>query len=174
MESASERQWITLQAQHRLGVSHLVYDVSGKGLLQLQLPVASVNGPLQPMDTVEWPPEELPWAVALLAQSSAYLALELQAFAERLSDTPIRCPESTYRRLYDSIETLRRLVDAIAKSYKLSNDNGSDGFIPVLSERLVGEIRSMLAVELVNGSGGSTINTARVGTNRSADAGGMR
>lgn len=174
MEPSAERALITSLQQHRLGVENVVYVVRGKGLSQMRLPVASENAPGQPGDTLEWPPEDLPWAVALLAQSSAYLALELQAFAERLSAMPIRCPESTYRRVYDSIETLRVLLDAIAKNYRHTNDNVSEGFIPVLSERLVKEIRSMLAREVVNGSGGSTISTARVTMRNGADVGGTR
>jgi hypothetical protein len=171
MDKSSELAWITSLQQHRLGVENVLYVVRGKGKSQLRFPLASVNDLGQPSDTVEWPPEELPWAVALLAQSSAYLALELQIFAERLSQRPITCPESTYRRLYDSIETLQRLLDVTAKNYKLSNDNGSEGFIPVLSERLVAEIRSMLAQEVVNGSGGSTISSERVGGRNTGDAG---
>lgn len=162
MEPWSEQQWTTLQAQHRLGVDHLVYAVSGKRLLQMQFPEATVSGVGQPGDTLVWPPEELAWAVATLAQSSAYLALALQAFAERLSTMQIACPESTYRRLYDSIETLGRLLGALHKNFSATNDNGNDGLVPVLSERLVREIRCMLAQEIVNGSGGSTISSARV------------
>jgi hypothetical protein len=115
---------------------------------------------------------ERPWTeVALLAQSSAYLALELQIFAERLSQMPILCPESTYRRLFDSLVTFRRLLDAMVLNYKQTNGNENDGLVPALSTRMVEEIRYMLDREVVSGSGGSTISTARVGRKNISDAG---
>lgn len=174
MATSSEQAWITSRLAHRLGVGDVLYTVPGRLASQMRFPEATVNDHSQPMDTLEWPPEALPWALAMAAQSSAYLAIELQRMSERFSDRPITCPESTYRRLFASIETLRRLHDAIAANYKLSNDNLSEGFIPVLSERLVGEILSMLGAELVSGSGGSTISSGRVKTRNTVDAGGMK
>lgn len=174
MERSSEQQWTTLLQQHRLGVGNVLYVVRGRDRSQMRLPEATLSDVGQPSDTLEYRPEALAWEAALLAQSSAYLALELQAFAERLSQTPIRCPESTYRRLFDSLGILRRLLNAMARNYRESNDNGSDGLVPVLSERMVGEIRSMLDQEIVSGSGGSTISSARVAKRNSEGVGDTR
>jgi hypothetical protein len=171
MDRSSEQAWITSLQQHRLGVENVVYVTSAKGQSQMRLPEASVRGPGQPMDTLEYRPEVLAWEVALLAQSSAYLALELQIFAERLSQMPILCPESTYRRLFDSLVTFRRLLDAMVLNYKQTNGNENDGLVPALSTRMVEEIRYMLDREVVSGSGGSTISTARVGRKNISDAG---
>jgi hypothetical protein len=174
MDRSSEQAWITSLQQHRLGVENVVYVTSGKGQSQMQFPEASVSGPGQPTDTLEYRPEVLAWEVALLAQSSAYLALELQIFAERLSQMPILCPESTYRRLFDSLVTFRALLDAMVRNYKQTNGNENDGLVPALSTPLVEAIRSMLARETVSGSGGYTISSERVVRRHTGDAGDTR
>lgn len=115
----------------------------------------------QPMDTVEWSAEALAWLLAMQAQSCAYLALELQRFAEELSTLQITCPESTYKRLLDSTEIFTRLLDSMRQSYAENNSHEKDNSIPVLSEHLVGAIRSMLAPDRVTTSGGSTISTEK-------------
>jgi hypothetical protein len=171
MERLLDQAWTTSVQQARLGVQNVAYVGSGRSSLQQPFPEAVSSDPLQPGDTLEYRPEALAWEAALLAQSSAYLALELQAFAERLSSMPIRCPESTYRRLFNSLVTFRHLVSARARSYKETNANGSDGLVPVISERLEREIRSMLVRELVSGSGGSTISTANLVTKHTGDVG---
>jgi hypothetical protein len=174
MDRLSERLLTTSVQQARLGVQNVAYVGSGKISSQMQLPEATLNVPSGPGDTLEYRPEVLAWEAALLAQSSAYLALELQVFAERLSDMPIRCPESTYRRLYSSLATFRRLVDAMAKNYSVTNANVNDGLVPVISEPLVEAIRSMLDREVVSGSGGCTISTENLVTKPTGDVGDMR
>lgn len=162
MVSSSEQQWITSLLQARLGCMNVASTTSVRRFSSRQLEMANVSDVGQPGDMREWRAEELAWAVALEAQSCAYLALELQALAQRFSEMRITCPESTYKRLLDSHETFRDLLDIMVRSFRETNENGSEGLLPALSERMVAEIRSMLAQEVATTLGGYTTSTERV------------
>jgi hypothetical protein len=164
VEKSSDRAWITSLLQHRLGCENVAYNDSVRTLSGRQLTLGTSAGNEQPSDMIGWSAEELGWVIALEAQSCAYLALELQALAQRLSETQITCPESTYRRLYDSHAMFRRLVEFMQQSFRDSNANGNDGSLPVLSARMVQEIRSMLAQETATTSEGYTISSERAET----------
>jgi hypothetical protein len=164
MGDLSERAWITSLSQHRLGCMNVVSTTSVKRFSSRQLEMAGMSDVSQPGDMQEWRSEELAWAVALEAQSCAYLALELQALAQILSEQLITCPESTYRQLLDSHETFRGLLECMTASTRESIANGSDHTMPALSLRMVGEIRAMLALDRATTTGGSTTSTGRVGT----------
>lgn len=110
----------------------------------------------QPMDSRSYMLEASAWEYALTAQSCAYLALELQACAEKLSKSRITCRESTYKQLLDSIVIFRRLLEDMSKSYADFNGNEDGHYIPVLSSHVVAAIRSTLAAEGAPTSGGST------------------
>lgn len=113
----------------------------------------------QPGDTRSYMLEASAWEFALTAQSCAYLALELQAFAEKLSRSQITCRESTYRQLSDSIVTFRHLLEDMSKSYAEYNASEEGHYIPVLSSRVVEAIRCTLAAEEAPTSGGSTTSS---------------
>lgn len=161
MDCSSEQALITSLHQHRLGLtsltsSKLVRRVSGT---RDEMETLSEHG--QPTDTSVKPAVELGWLLAMQAQSCAYLALELQKFAEELSTLQITCPESTYRRLYVSIEMFTRLLDNMRQSYAANNSHEIDSSIPVLSARLVEAIHSMLAPEPATTTDGYTTNTGK-------------
>lgn len=161
MDSSAKRALITSLHQHRLGLtsltsSTLVRRVSGT---RDEMETPSEHG--QQTDTSVKPAEELGWLLAMQAQSCAYLALELQKFAEELSTLQITCPESTYRRLYVSIEMFTRLLDNMRRSYAENNSHEIESSIPVLSARMVEAIHSMLVQDQVTTSEGCTTNTGK-------------
>jgi hypothetical protein len=163
MDRSSEQQWITSLLQHKLGCENVAYVEWARKFSSRQLQMEGMSDLSQPGDIQEYRSEALAWEVALTAQSSAYLALELQVLAQRLSEMLIRSPESTYNQLYDSYATLRALLDTMTESLRETNGNGSDGSIPLLSSRMVAEIRSTLAQDTASTMGGSTTSTERVG-----------
>lgn len=171
MERSSEQTWITSLLQARLGCMNVASTISARKFSSRQLEMAGLNDVGQPGDMTEWRAEALAWAVALEAQSCAYLALELQALAQRFSETPITCPEWTYRRLLDSHETFKALLDIMVQSFRDTNANGSDGSLPALSERMVQEIRYMLAQDPATTSGGCTTSIGRVNERNTSDVG---
>jgi hypothetical protein len=118
--------------------------------------------------------DQLAWGLALTAQSCAYLAIELQVFAEKLSVSQITCPESTYNALFDSVEMFRALLDCMVKNYAECNDSSNEGLVPVFSIPMAGAIRSILALDPATTSGESTISTASRTTKDTEDAGDTR
>lgn len=161
MDTSAEQGLITSLHQHRLGLTSLTSSPSVKRVSERRSEMAMSSDCGQPTDTVVRPAEELGWLLAMQAQSCAYLALELQRFAEELSTLRITCPESTYRRLYVSIEMFSRLLDNMRQSYAENNSHEIESSIPVLSARLVEAIHSTLAQESVTITDGSTISTER-------------
>lgn len=110
-------------------------------------------------DTSEKRVAQLSWLVSRAAQSSASLARELEMFAGTLSIAQITCPESTYRRLYDSTETLAHLLDAMSRNFAEVNENECGSTMPMLSGDLNAAIRSILVRGSVTTMAASTINT---------------
>jgi len=159
MDWSSEQALITsLQVgklRHHRGASQRSADYSS--MLQNEMGALLSRG--EPTDTRESRALALGWQLAMAAQSCAYLADELQIFAERLSTMQITCPESTYRRLYDSGEMLLALLENMRQNYVESNAQESDQSLPVLSLDMAQVIRSTLAQERVTTMVASTINT---------------
>lgn len=142
----SQMQVATISRQlARISLNRNSSNNSGIGFSMMQDEKATSSTVEQPGDTRSYMLEASAWDYALTAQSCAYLALELQAFAERLRLSRITCRESTYRQLSDSIATFRRLLEDMSKSYAEYNASEDGHSIPVLSSRVVEAIRSTLA-----------------------------
>lgn len=171
MEPSAEQALITSLHQHRLGLTSLISSPSVRRVSGTRGGMAMPSEHGEHMDIAAGAAAELGWLLAMQAQSCAYLALELQKFAEELSASRITCPELTYRRLYVSIETFTRLLENMRQSYVASNQHEIDNSIPVLSEHLVGAIRSMLAQDQATITGGSMTNTERASRKNTSDAG---
>lgn len=161
MDTSSEQALITSLHQHRLGLTSLLSSPSAKRVSEMREEMETPCELSQPTDTAARPAVVLAWALAMQAQSCAYLALELQEFAEQLLTSQIMCQESTYRRLSDSIEIFTRLLESMRRSYAENNSHETDNSMPVLSEHLVEVIRFTLAQGQATTTDGSTINTER-------------
>jgi hypothetical protein len=171
MEPSAMQALITSLQVHRLGLTSLLSPKSVKRPSGTREEMAMSSGRGGRTDTSGGSAEELGWLLAMQAQSCAYLALELQKFAEELSTSRITCPESTYKRLYFSIEIFTRLLDSMRQSYAESNSHEIENSIPVLSERLVAEIHSMWARGQVTTTGESTTSTEKVSQTTSRECG---
>lgn len=174
MESSPQRALITSLHQHRLGLTSLLSSRPVRLLSGKQEEMATSSELSQPTDIEERPVEALAWALAMQAQSCAYLALELQQFADELLMSRITCQESTYKRLLDSAEIFTRLLDIMRRSYAENNSHENDSSIPVLRERLVEAIRSTLDQDRATITVGSTINTERADRLSTKNAGDTR
>lgn len=174
MERSSEQAWITSLSQQRLGCVNVALSGSARNFSSRQLVMEGMTDLSQPGDMTEQNAGLLAWEVALEAQSCAYLALVLQELAQILSERPITCPESTFRQLLDSHATFRALVEHMTVSFSESIDNGSDHSMPVLSSRMVEEIRSMLDQDRANTEAGSMTSFAKAMTRRFGGVGGTR
>lgn len=174
MDWSSELALTTSLSQHKLGLTRLVSGKSGSCWSARPEERVTSSEISQPGDTEDTPALALGWALAMQAQSCAYLALDLQAFAEILSVSQIMCPESTYKRLLDSTETFTRLLDSMRQSYGENSQVENENSVPVLSERLVVAIRSMLDREQVTITVGSTISTERASPIHTKNAGDTR
>lgn len=104
-------------------------------------------------DTRDGRAEELPWELAMTAQSCAYLAEELQIAAGTSYGRTLTCHDSTYRRLLDSVEIFRALLDDMRQKFKETNVKADLSVIHVLNARLAEEIRCTL----VQGSATTTV-----------------
>lgn len=174
MEPSSERALITSLHQHRLGLTSSPYSPSERRASEMREEMATFSEVGQPTDTGAWPAVALAWRLAMQAQSCAYLALELQQFAEELSTLQIMCPESIYKRLLDSTEIFTRLLDNMRQSYAENNSHEIDNSIPVLSVPLVEAIHSTLDRVPVTTMVESTINTEKASQMHTQDAGDTR
>jgi hypothetical protein len=142
--------------------------------LQRRVEGATMSNPGQPTDTTAIGAATLAWEMAMLAQSSAYLAEEAQIWAQQSVNRTLTSPESTYRQLLDSIGTLSRLLDCMHRSVRRINEGEAPNAICVVSEPLVEEIRYMLgrglAITLVE----CMTSTESPATSSTADAGDTR
>jgi hypothetical protein len=169
MDRWSEQPLIISRQLAQLGLQTLSLSTLVSSLSETRNKLAIEREHGQPSDIEEWPAVQLAWAAAMQAQSCAYLAAELQVFAERLSGSQITCRESTYNALYDSLETFRRLLDVMVQSYRESNANMQEGLLPVLSTPLVEAIRSTLGLDPATITAEYTTRIGRAKT-RSTDA----
>jgi hypothetical protein len=117
---------------------------------------------------------QLAWEMAMLAQSSAYLAEDAQIWAQNSADRTLTLPESTYRRLLDSIGTLSRLLDCMHRSVRRINEGEAPNAICVVSEPLVEEIRYMLGRGLALTLVECMTSTESQKTSNTGDAGDTR
>lgn len=116
----------------------------------------------------------LAWEMALLAQSSAYLAEEAQIWAENSVDRTLISQDWTYKRLLDSIGTLRRLLDIMHRRLGGINREAPSNDICVLSAHLAEEIRYMLGLGLATITDECMTSIESQETSSTADAGGMK
>jgi len=136
---------ITSQQLARLRLHRFFSDPLGKPLSEMQGGMVRESSVGQPTDTKEMPADTLAWALANTAQCCAYLAASLQCMAEKCANMQIESQESTYKRLLDSIGMLRGLLDAMRRRLDEESSKGHGIGLPVLSDHLAEEIRSLLA-----------------------------
>lgn len=105
---------------------------------------ATMSSHGQPTDTEATGVAALAWEMAMLAQSSAYLAQEAQIWAEKSADRTLISADSTYRQLLDSTGTFRRLLDTMHRRLRELNEKAESNGISVLNDHLAEEIRYML------------------------------
>jgi hypothetical protein len=136
-----------------------------------QVTRAIESHPGQPMDTEGIGAATLAWEMAMLAQSSAYLAEEAQIWAQNCVDRTLTSPDLIYRQLLDSVGTTRRLLDIMHRRLGEINREAPNNVICVLNEALVGEIRYMLGLGLATIMVECMTNTGSQGTSSTVDAG---
>jgi len=128
----------------------------------------------QPGDMMEWPADRPAWVLAQAAQSCVSLAVAIQSYADILSQSQIRCPESTYRRLCDSADLLVRWLVSMQRSFAEGSVDGYDLYLLGLSEHMAEAIRSTLEAEAATTSDGSTTKRKSQVAKNTASAGDTR
>lgn len=141
MESSRQQQLTTSQQLARLSLGRILSSDLVESLQTLRGEMATGANP--GVNTATWDKRavELAWVLAMMAQSCAYLATELQVSAGRLSTSQITCPESTYNALFYSTGTALRLIDSMKQSFAVTNERAEARELPVLSTDLVEAIR---------------------------------
>lgn len=145
MASLQQRRLITSLQLARLSLARILYSASGLSLKGLRDGMATSDGLGDSTDMSERRVAELAWELAMMAQSCAYLATELQVSAERLLVSQITCPESTFSALFSSAGIARHLIENMRQSFAATNAEEDLQELPVLSTELVAAIRSSLA-----------------------------
>lgn len=133
-----------------------------------------MSSPGQGTDTSGVGAGTLAWEMALAAQSSAYLAEELQIWAEKSAGRTLALHDLTYRRLLGSVVTFRALLDTMHRNLHVINGKAESNDISALSDHMVEEIRSMLAHGLAITTVECMTNIGSQETSNSADAGDTR
>jgi hypothetical protein len=132
---------------------------------------ATISSPGQPMDTEAIGAAALAWEMAMLAQSSAYLAQEAQVWAQKSADRMLISAESTYRQLLGSAGTFRLLLDTMHRRLREINEREANNDICVLNVHLAEEIRYMLGVGLATTMVECMTSIESQGTSNTDDAG---
>lgn len=171
MATLSHRALIGSLQQHKLGITGLLSESWESNLSEMRDQVETIRESGEATDTKASRAVQLAWALAMQAQSCAYLALELQKCAETLSASQIMCQELTFKRLLGSAEIFARLLESMRGSYADFNRDESSNYIPVLSERLAEAIRYMLEVDQATSTAGFTTNTERASQKNTKDVG---
>jgi len=174
MEPLHRQDLITAQQLAALRLHRFYYAASGTTPSTPRDGKATMSDPGAVTDTRDGRVVALAWALAETAQSCAYLAEELQIAAGNSSVQTLTCHEWTYRRLLDSIEIFRALLDTMRAKYRDTNEKGLPSALPVLNARMAEETRSMLA----HGSAITTVecmtSSERVETSSTETAGDTR
>jgi hypothetical protein len=142
--------------------------------LAVRVREATMSSLGQPTDTEGIGAEGLAWEMAMLAQSSAYLAQEAQIWAQKSVDRTLISAESTYRQLLDSVGTTRRLLDTMHRRLRELNEKEGNRDICVLNVLLAEEIRYMLGVGSATTMVGCMTSIESQETSNTADAGDTR
>jgi ABC-type cobalamin transport system ATPase subunit len=174
MESSQTQGLITSQQLALLRLHRFCYEGSAMRSLAARVEEVMMSNPGQPMDTEAIGAATLAWEMAMLAQSSAYLAQEAQIWAQKSVDRTLTLQESTYRQLLDSIGTTRRLLDTMHRRLRELNEREGNRDICVLNGLLAEEIRYMLGVGSATTMVGCMTSIGSQGTSNSADAGDTR
>lgn len=145
MASSHRLDLITSQQLAKLRLHRFFSDRQERFLSEMQEGMGIKSSGGQPTDTTARQAITWAWELAHTAQSCAYLAESLQCMAERSASMQIESPEWTFRRLLDSIVTLRALLAVMCAKLELGLKMEDEISLPVLSEHLVAEIRLQLA-----------------------------
>lgn len=160
MEPLRARELITSQQLAALRLGRFFSDTWASRYSKMQDERASEPPPSQTMDTTVYRLGALAWLTATTAQDCAYLAEQLQIAAELFSDSQIECRESTYKQLYDSIETLGLLLRTMRQKFAGTCEQEDVSDLLVLSSAVSEAIHSILVLELASGTAESMTSTA--------------
>jgi hypothetical protein len=171
MASSRTHPLTTSQQLARLRMHIVTSQKLGKACSEMQELLAESQGPGGAVATKELRATGLAWAVGMLAQSSAFLAQELQLTAEMLADQRISCPESTYKLLLALAETCRLLLDDTAKRLASITEGDGGGFVLGLPTHTEGVIHSLSELVRAIITAGFTISTESLERKNTGDAG---
>lgn len=173
--ASSHQQALTIARQlaglrlHRVGC-----ETSGMQNLRERAEKAMKSSRGAGEDTSDDREAALAWEMARAAQSCASLAAELQILAQIFSERTLALPDSTYKLLFDSTETLRLLLGDMAQKLFVANIREDYGEICALNAALAVVIRCMLDQDSAITTVEYMISTKRAETSSTADAGGTR
>lgn len=173
MESSRQQQLTTSQQLARLSLGRILSSDLVESLRTLREEMATEGN--RGVGTATWDRRavELAWVLAMMAQSCAYLATELQVSAGRLSTSQITCRESTYNALLDSTGIALALIDSMRQSFAVTNEAADLHELPVLSMDLVQAIRWSLAQDPATTTAEYTTSGERAETSHIDTVGGM-
>jgi hypothetical protein len=174
MGKSSQPAWTTAQQLARLKLSRFFSE--GTGLMPSTRPEGmEIRSDLGSGEaTTDGPVVGLAWEVAQTAQSCAYLAVELQVWAEKYADRAPISADSTYRRLSDLIGIFRGLLHSMLGKFSTLNKEEGNRYVCVISERLAEEILSMWAADNLIMLAECMTSNAKAETSNTADAGGTK
>jgi hypothetical protein len=174
MDESSAQALTTAQQLARLKLSRFFSE--GSGLTPSTRPEGmETRSDLGPGEaTTDGRVVELAWEVAQTAQSCAYLAIELQVWAERYAGREQISADSIYKRLCSSLGIFRGLLHNMQTKYSRINKEEGNTYVCVISEHLVEEILSMWAADNLTMLAECMTSKERVERSNTADAGGTK
>jgi hypothetical protein len=159
MASSRTHPLTTAQQLANLRTHTIISQKLAKSCSEMQELMAESSSPGAASDTKVLRARGLAWALAMLAQSSAFLASELQLTAETLAESQIECRESTFKLLLALAETSQLLLDDTARRlHDITEGNGA-GYVLSSPARLDAVIHSLSELVRAIISAGFTINT---------------
>lgn len=145
MDNSSQQALITALQLARLKLTGFFSE--GSGLTPSMPPDerGTQSNPGNGAATKDGPAVELAWEIAQTAQFCAYLAIELQVWAQRCSDQEPTLADSTYNRLCGSVGIFRTLVSSMYTRFSKINKEADVNSVCCISEGLAEAILSTWA-----------------------------
>jgi hypothetical protein len=171
MDRSSARALTTAQQLARLKLSRFFSEGSGLTASTRPDETATSSSRGGGAATGDGPVVALAWEIAQTAQFCAYLAIELQVWAEKYAGRESISADSTYRRLSDSLGIFRGLLNNMQVKFSKLNKEEGNTYVCAISEPLVEAILSMWAADNLTTLVECMTSTERAETLGTSDAG---
>lgn len=174
MVNSSALGLITSQQLAALRLSAFFSEASGLTPFTRRAPMATEPSLGDGTATEDGSLVGLAWEIATMAQSCAYLAIELQVWAERFCDLESTLPGLTYSQLSASTAMLRALLTHMQEKFSEHNKEEGNVSVSVISGGLAEAILSCWEADNRTITVAVTTRAESQETNDTGTAGDMR